>query len=107
MTPPAKIAVVTGAGTGIGKAVALGLLHKGYNVALAGRRREPLEQVIAEAGLSGTRALVVPTDRQFRTVSELHDQVDFQRLDLLFSNAGVGAPRRLPSNNGKKSSIST
>ncbi|TMH18122.1 MAG: SDR family oxidoreductase, partial [Betaproteobacteria bacterium] len=62
MTAPIKTAVVTGAGTGIGKAVALGLLHKGYSVALAGRRREPLEQVVAEAGLSGTRALVVPTD---------------------------------------------
>ena len=62
MTVPTKTAVVTGAGTGIGKAVALGLLHKGYNVTLAGRRRDPLEQVVAEAGLSGTRALVVPTD---------------------------------------------
>ena len=45
MTLPAKSAVVTGAGTGIGKAVALGLLHKGYNVALAGRRQDPLEPV--------------------------------------------------------------
>ena len=95
MTSPAKIAVVTGAGTGIGKAVALGLLHKGYNVALAGRRREPLEQVIAEAGLSGTRALVVPTDvSDAAAVSELFakTQSTFGRLDLLFNNAGIGAP---------------
>src|ERR1700686_3518387 len=95
MTVPTKSAVVTGAGTGIGKAVALGLLHKGYNVALAGRRREPLEQVVAEAGLSGTRALVVPTDvSDAGSVSQLFAkaQATFGRLDLLFNNAGVGAP---------------
>src|ERR1700676_1780731 len=95
MTVPTKTAVVTGAGTGIGKAVALGLLHKGYNVALAGRRREPLEQVVAEAGLSGTRALVVPTDvSDADSVSQLFakTQATFGRLDLLFNNAGVGAP---------------
>jgi NAD(P)-dependent dehydrogenase (short-subunit alcohol dehydrogenase family) len=95
MTLPAKIAVVTGAGTGIGKAVALGFLHKGYSVALAGRRQEPLEQVVAEAGLSGTRALVVPTDvSDAGSVSQLFakTQATFGRLDLLFNNAGVGAP---------------
>src|ERR1700738_5124038 len=95
MTVPIRTAVVTGAGTGIGKAVALGLLHKGYNVALAGRRREPLEQVVAEAGLSGTRALVVPTDvSDPGSVSQLFakTQATFGRLDLLFNNAGVGAP---------------
>src|ERR1022692_1419665 len=95
MTSPAKTAVVTGAGTGIGKAVALGLLHKGYRVALAGRRRDRLDQVVAEAGLSGTRALVVPTDvADPASVSELFAkaQATFGRLDLLFNNAGVGAP---------------
>ena len=95
MTVPTKTAVVTGAGTGIGKAVALGLLHKGYNVTLAGRRRDPLEQVVAEAGLSGTRALVVPTDvSDAGSVSQLFakTQATFGRLDLLFNNAGVGAP---------------
>jgi NAD(P)-dependent dehydrogenase (short-subunit alcohol dehydrogenase family) len=95
MTVPTRTAVVTGAGTGIGKAVSLGLLHKGYNVALAGRRREPLEQVVAEAGLSGTRALVVPTDvSDPGSVSQLFakTQATFGRLDLLFNNAGVGAP---------------
>ena len=95
MTVPTRTAVVTGAGTGIGKAVALGLLHKGYSVALAGRRRELLEQVVAEAGLSGTRALVVPTDvSDPGSVSQLFAkaQATFGRLDLLFNNAGVGAP---------------
>jgi NAD(P)-dependent dehydrogenase (short-subunit alcohol dehydrogenase family) len=95
MTVPTKTAVVTGAGTGIGKAVALGLLHKGYNVTLAGRRRDPLEQVVAEAGLSGTRALVVPTDvSDAGSVSQLfaETQATFGRLDLLFNNAGIGAP---------------
>jgi NAD(P)-dependent dehydrogenase (short-subunit alcohol dehydrogenase family) len=95
MTSPAKTAVVTGAGTGIGKAVALGLLDKGYRVALAGRRRDRLDQVVAEAGLSGTRALVVPTDvADPASVSELFAkaQATFGRLDLLFNNAGVGAP---------------
>src|SRR6202790_4543069 len=95
MTVPTKTAVVTGAGTGIGKAVALGLLHKGYSVALVGRRREPLEQVVAEAGLSGTRALVVPTDvSDPGSVGQLFAkaQATFGRLDLLFKNAGVGAP---------------
>src|SRR3981081_4897811 len=95
MTVPIRTAVVTGAGTGIGKAVALVLLHKGYNVALVGRRQEPLEQVVAEAGLSGTRALVVPTEcSDAASVSQLFAkaQAAFGRLDLLFNNAGVGAP---------------
>ena len=95
MTLPTKSAIVTGAGSGIGKAVALALLHKGYQVALAGRRKDALEQVVIEAGLSGTRALAVPTDVSdpdsakalFAKVKEA-----FGRLDLLFNNAGVGAP---------------
>lgn len=95
MTSPTKIAIVTGAGSGIGKAVALALLHKSYNVALAGRRRNALEQVVAEAGLSGTRALVAPTDvSDPASVKALFAKVkeSFGRLDLLFNNAGVGAP---------------
>jgi NAD(P)-dependent dehydrogenase (short-subunit alcohol dehydrogenase family) len=95
MHPPTKVAIVTGAGTGIGKAVALALLHKGYDVALAGRRREPLEQVIADAGLSGERALAVPTDvGDPESVRALFARAKaaFGRLDLLFNNAGVGAP---------------
>ncbi len=90
-----KVAIVTGAGTGIGKAVALALLANGYRVALAGRRREPLEQTAAEAKASGARALVVPTD--VSDAASVHDLFErtreaFGRLDLLFNNAGVGAP---------------
>ena len=90
-----KFAVVTGAGTGIGKAVALSLLHHGYRVALAGRRAEPLQQVVADAGLSAERALPVPTDvGNPESVKALFVRVreTFGRLDLLFNNAGVGAP---------------
>ena len=61
MTTHNKVAIVTGAGTGIGKAVTLALLRDGYRVALAGRRREPLEQTAAAIG-SAAQALVVPTD---------------------------------------------
>jgi NAD(P)-dependent dehydrogenase (short-subunit alcohol dehydrogenase family) len=90
-----KYAVVTGAGTGIGKAVALGLLHHGYGVALAGRRLEPLQQVVADAGLSAERALAIPTDvGDPDSVAALFAEVKsaFGRLDVLFNNAGIGAP---------------
>jgi NAD(P)-dependent dehydrogenase (short-subunit alcohol dehydrogenase family) len=90
-----KVAVVTGAGTGIGKAVALALLKDGYRVALAGRRKEPLEKAIADAGEAGARALAVPTDvANVDSVRALFAKVKekFGRLDLLFNNAGVGAP---------------
>ena len=90
-----KTAIVTGAGTGIGKAVALALLHDGYRVALAGRRKEPLEAVVAQAGAGGQRALAVPTDvSDPASVRALFARAKeaFGRLDLLFNNAGVGAP---------------
>jgi NAD(P)-dependent dehydrogenase (short-subunit alcohol dehydrogenase family) len=90
-----KVAVVTGAGSGIGKAAALALLHKGYCVALAGRRADALAQVIADAGLSGERALAVPTDvADPDSVQALfaRTKAAFGRLDVLFNNAGVGAP---------------
>ena len=89
-----KTAIVTGAGTGIGKAVALALLRDGYRVALAGRRKEPLEAVAAQAG-GGGRALAIPTDVSDReSVRALFARTKetFGRLDLLFNNAGVGAP---------------
>ena len=62
MAMQGKVAIVTGAGTGIGKAAALALLREGYRVVLAGRRKEPLEQVIGEAGAGAGRALGVATD---------------------------------------------
>jgi NAD(P)-dependent dehydrogenase (short-subunit alcohol dehydrogenase family) len=90
-----KSAIVTGAGTGIGKAVALALLRDGYRVALAGRRKEPLAAVVAEAAEAGSRALAVPCDvsdpAQVRALfAKARDA--FGRLDLLFNNAGINAP---------------
>ncbi len=95
MTSSSKVAIVTGAGTGIGKAVATAMLEDGYNVVLAGRRSEPLDKAIAEAGAPKGAALAVPTDvadpasvaRLFAATRETYG-----RLDVLFNNAGVGAP---------------
>jgi NAD(P)-dependent dehydrogenase (short-subunit alcohol dehydrogenase family) len=89
-----KVAVVTGAGTGIGRAVTLALLADGYRVALAGRRREPLERTAAESA-AGPRTLVVPTDVSApAAVQALFAAVQerFGRLDLLFNNAGIFVP---------------
>jgi NAD(P)-dependent dehydrogenase (short-subunit alcohol dehydrogenase family) len=89
-----KVALVTGAGTGIGKAVALALLHADYSVVLVGRRSEPLNEVVNASG-AGSRALAVPCDVSqpdaVRAAFDLAQQT-FGRLDLLFNNAGVGAP---------------
>jgi NAD(P)-dependent dehydrogenase (short-subunit alcohol dehydrogenase family) len=90
-----KVALVTGAGTGVGRAAALALLEDGYRVVLAGRRLEPLQQVITESGAEAARALAVPTDvTDPASVAVLFDRTvqAFGRLDLLFNNAGVGAP---------------
>jgi len=90
-----KVAVVTGAGTGIGKAAALALLNNGYRVALAGRRKELLEQTVKDAGPAGARALVVPTDvSDPESVRALFARTKeaFGRLDVLFNNAGINAP---------------
>jgi NAD(P)-dependent dehydrogenase (short-subunit alcohol dehydrogenase family) len=95
MSTQSKVAIVTGAGTGIGKAVAVALLKEGYGVALAGRRREPLEQAAKASGAPGPRALVVPTDVSSpESVRALFAKTReaFGRLDLLFNNAGVSAP---------------
>jgi NAD(P)-dependent dehydrogenase (short-subunit alcohol dehydrogenase family) len=89
-----KVAIVTGAGTGIGKAVSLALLHGGYRVALAGRRREPLERTAAQSG-AAARALVVPSDvSDAAAVQALFVRVkeNFGRVDLLFNNAGIFVP---------------
>ncbi len=95
MGPFDKVAIVTGAGTGIGKQVALALLDEGYSVALAGRRAGPLEETVTEAGAAGPRALAVPTDvSDPASVRALFAKTKeaFDRLDLLFNNAGVNAP---------------
>jgi NAD(P)-dependent dehydrogenase (short-subunit alcohol dehydrogenase family) len=89
-----KIAIVTGAGSGIGRASALALLREGYCVALAGRRADALEQTAALAP-DAKYALVVPTDlADAESVRALFDKTKhaFGRLDLLFNNAGMGAP---------------
>jgi NAD(P)-dependent dehydrogenase (short-subunit alcohol dehydrogenase family) len=90
-----KVAVVTGAGTGIGKAVALALMREGYCVALAGRRADKLEET-ATAGLATNgKSLAVPTDvSDPASVKALFAKTkeSFGRLDVLFNNAGIGAP---------------
>jgi NAD(P)-dependent dehydrogenase (short-subunit alcohol dehydrogenase family) len=89
-----KVAIVTGAGSGVGKAVTLALLSEGYHVTLAGRRKDALEQTVAEAGPPCSRALVVPTDiRDPEAIRALFAQTKeaFGRLDLLFNNAGIFA----------------
>jgi NAD(P)-dependent dehydrogenase (short-subunit alcohol dehydrogenase family) len=94
MSTDGKVAVVTGAGSGIGRAVALAFLGAGYRTALAGRRREALEETAALSG-AGDRALPVPTDvSKPDSVRALFDRVveRFGRVDVLFNNAGRGAP---------------
>jgi len=90
-----KIALVTGAGSGIGRAVALALLQDGFSLVLAGRRAEPLQAVVEQAQAAGGEALAVPTDvrdeqsvaQLFATIEEVHG-----RLDVIFNNAGINAP---------------
>ncbi len=95
MAATMKTAIVTGAGTGIGRAAAVALLSNGYRVAFAGRRREPLDAAIAATGPLAAHALAVPADvADPASVAALFAQVKsaFGRLDVLFNNAGVGAP---------------
>src|SRR3990170_1514882 len=95
MNGPGKVAIVTGAGTGIGKQTSLALLREGYSVVLAGRRVEQLQATVDQAGPAGTRALAVPTDvTDPASVRALFAKTKeaFGRLDLLFNNAGTGAP---------------
>src|SRR4051794_39161149 len=89
------IAIVTGAGSGIGRSVARALLDGGFDVVLAGRQQDRLEQTARDGAASGSRTLVVPTDvTDRRAVRSLFDRTleRFGRLDVLFNNAGVGAP---------------
>ena len=90
-----KIAIITGAGTGIGKATAQALLGAGYRVTLAGRRAEPLHAVVAELAAKPDEALVVPTDVADPASVKAMFAATVQkwgRVDVLFNNAGVGAP---------------
>jgi NAD(P)-dependent dehydrogenase (short-subunit alcohol dehydrogenase family) len=91
----AKIAIVTGAGTGVGRAAALALMKAGYSVVLAGRRREMLESVAKEGSAHAAKSLVVPTDiADPAAIKALFAKTKeaYGRLDLLFNNAGIGAP---------------
>ena len=95
MTNSIKVAIITGAGTGIGKASALALLNNGYSVVFAGRRAEPLAQAIAESGAAPGRTLAVVTDvGKPESVRNLFARTKetYGRLDVLFNNAGVGTP---------------
>jgi len=96
MASNGKVALVTGAGTGIGKSSVLQLLGDGYSVVLAGRRIEPLEETISEAGVDDSRAIAIPTDvGNPDSVAALFEKAEatFGRLDVLFNNAGIGSPR--------------
>ncbi|MAE67960.1 MAG: 3-oxoacyl-ACP reductase [Phycisphaeraceae bacterium] len=90
-----KVAIVTGAGTGIGSRTSAALVQAGYAVAMAGRRADMLEAAAAEASPTGERVLVIPTDvRDPDSVDHLFDRTveTFGRLDLLFNNAGISPP---------------
>jgi NAD(P)-dependent dehydrogenase (short-subunit alcohol dehydrogenase family) len=95
MARASKVALVTGAGTGIGRHSALALLREGYAVVLAGRRKDLLEATATEGKATGSQTLVVPTDvGDPESVRALFAKTKdtFGRLDLLFNNAGIGAP---------------
>ncbi|MFK5978829.1 MAG: SDR family oxidoreductase [Rhizobiaceae bacterium] len=90
-----KVAIVTGAGSGIGKASAIALLNVGWTTVFVGRRADKLDEAIAEAGDVGINALAVPTDvTSPEQVDALYEMVveKYGRVDLLFNNAGMGHP---------------
>jgi NAD(P)-dependent dehydrogenase (short-subunit alcohol dehydrogenase family) len=92
---PLEVAVVTGAGSGIGKGVAIALLRRGWAVALAGRRADVLEAAVRESGADSGRGLAIATDvTDASSVRRLFEatRAAFGRVDLLFNNAGTGAP---------------
>jgi NAD(P)-dependent dehydrogenase (short-subunit alcohol dehydrogenase family) len=95
MATTGKIALVTGAGTGVGKAAALALMKSGFTVVLAGRRKDKLEEVAKEGAAQGGKSLVVPADvADPASIKALFAKTKetFRRLDVLFNNAGIGAP---------------
>ncbi|NCF83290.1 MAG: SDR family NAD(P)-dependent oxidoreductase [Proteobacteria bacterium] len=95
MTSSEKIALVTGAGSGIGRQAAIALCEAGYATVLAGRREDPLKETAKLAADAGSRTLVVPADvSDPASVAALFEktQAEFGRLDVLFNNAGVNAP---------------
>ena len=94
-TTARPVALITGAGSGIGQAVAIAMLGEGYRVVLAGRQIETLQSTIDAAGATGENALAVPTDvADENSVHSLFASIQstFGRLDVLFNNAGTGAP---------------
>jgi NAD(P)-dependent dehydrogenase (short-subunit alcohol dehydrogenase family) len=94
MNAQGKVALVTGAGSGIGKAVAMAFLQEGYCVTLAGRRQERLGQAVSESGVPEKQALIMPTDvRDPAAVRAMFAKTKetFGRLDVLFNNAGIAA----------------
>jgi NAD(P)-dependent dehydrogenase (short-subunit alcohol dehydrogenase family) len=94
-----KIALVTGASSGIGKACALALLNEGWTVVLVGRRADALQEAVAASGAHAVNAVAIPTDLSREAdVKALFEQVRtrFGRLDLLFNNAGISLPYALP-----------
>jgi NAD(P)-dependent dehydrogenase (short-subunit alcohol dehydrogenase family) len=95
MASHGKVAIVTGAGSGVGRAVSLALMRDGYGVVLAGRRQEPLEDTARQGKELGAKSVVVPTDvGDPAAVKALFARTKeaFGRLDLLFNNAGAGTP---------------
>ena len=95
MVAASRIALITGAGSGIGRAAAVAMWEAGYSLVLAGRRQEKLQQTLAAAGVSDDRALIVPTDvSNVQAVRHLFGMTKarYGRLDVVFNNAGIAAP---------------